>query len=157
MSPPVLAAPRPRPRETGAAGEPQPEKRRSKITFRDMGFSYRGRRALSGVTLDIPERRVTAIIGPSGCGKSTLIKSINRIAEIGTEVKVDGEVRLDERDLYEPGVDLVDLRRRVGMLFQKPNPFPKTIYENVAFGPRIHGTGGGSELEAIVEIGRAHV
>jgi len=147
----VLAVPRPRAREAGSGADPRPQDRRTKVTFRDMGFSYPGRRALSGVTLDVPERRVTAIIGPSGCGKSTLIKSINRIAEIGTEVKVEGEVRLDDENLYGPGVDLVDLRRRVGMLFQKPNPFPKSIYENVAFGPRIHGTGGGAELEAIVE------
>ena len=147
----VLAAPRPRIRAAVDPADPGPGTRAAKITFRGMGFSYPGRRALSGVTLDIPDKRVTAIIGPSGCGKSTLIKSINRIAEIGTEVKVEGEVRLDDQDLYGPGVDLVDLRRRVGMLFQKPNPFPKSIYENVAFGPRIHGTGGGAELEAIVE------
>jgi phosphate transport system ATP-binding protein len=147
----ALAVPRPRARETASGADPRPQDRSVKITFRDMSFSYPGRRALSGVTLDVPERRVTAIIGPSGCGKSTLIKSINRIAEIGTEVKVEGEVRLDDQNLYGPGIDLVDLRRRVGMLFQKPNPFPKSIYENVAFGPRIHGTGGGAGLEAIVE------
>jgi phosphate transport system ATP-binding protein len=147
----VLAAPRPRPRPAGEPADPRIAESRTKIAFRDMGFSYPGRRALAGVTLDVPERRVTAIIGPSGCGKSTLIKSINRIAEIGTEVTVEGQVRLDDQDLYGPGVDLVDLRRRVGMLFQKPNPFPKSIFENVAFGPRIHGAGGGAELEAIVE------
>ena len=147
----TLAAPRPRSRPLADAIQPRPEGRPAKVAFRDMGFSYPGRRALSGVTLDVPERRVTAIIGPSGCGKSTLIKSINRIAEIGTEVKVEGRVLLDDVDLYAPGTDLVNLRRRVGMVFQKPNPFPKTIYENVAFGPRIHGTGSRSDLDAVVE------
>jgi phosphate transport system ATP-binding protein len=122
-----------------------------KVSFQEMSFAYAVRRALSGITLDVPERRVTAIIGPSGCGKSTLIKSINRIAEIATDVKVDGKVLLDGMDVYAEGVDLVDLRRRVGMVFQKPNPFPKSIFENVAFGPRVHGITGRSRLEAVVE------
>jgi phosphate transport system ATP-binding protein len=116
-----------------------------------MSFWYPGRQALSGVTVEIPERQVTAIIGPSGCGKSTLIKSINRIAEIVAGIRVEGKVALDGLDIYAPGTDLVDLRRRVGMLFQKPNPFPKTIFENVAFGPRIHGVRGSTDLEGIVE------
>jgi phosphate transport system ATP-binding protein len=140
----VLATPRPS-RQASPGADP------AKVAFRNLSFSYPGRQALSGVTLDVPERRVTAIIGPSGCGKSTLIKSINRIAEIGTDVKVEGRVTLDGEDLYSPGVDLVDLRRRVGMLFQKPNPFPKTIFDNVAFGPRIHGVTGSGELERVVE------
>jgi phosphate transport system ATP-binding protein len=122
-----------------------------KIAFHDMGFSYAKRRALAGITLEVPEKRVTAIIGPSGCGKSTLIKSINRIAEIGTEVKVEGRVLLDGHDLYSPDLDLVDLRRRVGMVFQKPNPFPKSIYENIAFGPRLHGGLGRADLDQVVE------
>ena len=140
----VLATPRPT-RLAAPGADP------AKVAFRNLSFSYPGRQALSGVTLDVPERRVTAIIGPSGCGKSTLIKSINRIAEIGTDVKVEGSVTLDGEDLYAPGMDLVDLRRRVGMLFQKPNPFPKTIFDNVAFGPRIHGVTGSGELEQVVE------
>jgi phosphate transport system ATP-binding protein len=123
----------------------------AKVTIRGMSFYYGGRRALAGINLDMKERCVTAIIGPSGCGKSTLIKSINRIAEIGTTVRVEGEVRFDGKDVYGSGTDLVDLRRRIGMLFQKPNPFPKSIFENVAFGPRIHGNTGRSDLEAIVE------
>jgi len=122
-----------------------------KIAFHDMGFSYPKRRALAGITLEVPEKRVTAIIGPSGCGKSTLIKSINRIAEIGTDVKIEGRVLLDGRDVYAPDLDLVDLRRRVGMVFQKPNPFPKSIYENVAFGPRLHGGVGRADLDGVVE------
>ncbi len=140
----VLATPRPA-RQAAAGTDP------AKVAFRDVSFSYPGRRALSGITLDVPERRVTAIIGPSGCGKSTLIKSINRIAEIGTDVKVEGRLTLDGQDLYAPDIDLVDLRRRVGMLFQKPNPFPKSIFENVAFGPRLHGVSGAGELERVVE------
>ena len=121
-----------------------------RVSIRGMSFYYSGRRALSGVTLDVPEKNVTAIIGPSGCGKSTLIKSINRIAEIGTNIRVEGEVLFDDRDVYGPGIDLVDLRRRIGMLFQKANPFPKSIFDNVAFGPRIHGAPR-SELEGLVE------
>jgi len=140
----VLATPRPaRPAASGA--DP------AKVAFRDVSFFYPGRQALSGVSLDIPEKSVTAIIGPSGCGKSTLIKSINRIGEIVTDVKVEGRVSLDGQDLYAPEIDLVDLRRRVGMLFQKPNPFPKSIFDNVAFGPRIHAGNGAGDLERVVE------
>ena len=140
----ILATPRP--------GRPQAaEAAPAKVAFRDVGFFYPGRQALQGINLDVPERRVTAIIGPSGCGKSTLIKSINRIAEIGTEVKVQGTVQIDGRNVYAPGTDLVDLRRRVGMVFQKPNPFPKSIFDNVAFGPRIHGVTSRDELEGVVE------
>jgi len=144
MSLPTLAATPRASRPPAAAGV-------SKVAFREMSFFYPGRQALSGINLEIPEKRVTAIIGPSGCGKSTLIKSVNRIAEIGGPVKVEGQVLFDDRDLYAPGVDLVDLRRRVGMVFQKPNPFPKSIFDNVAFGPRIHGATRRSDLEAAVE------
>ena len=134
-----------RPRDDQApAGEP-------KVELRGMSFHYPGRQALADINLAVPEHRVTAIIGPSGCGKSTLIKSINRIAEIGNDVKVEGEVLFDGKNVYTPGTDLVDLRRRIGMLFQKPNPFPKSIFENVAFGPRIHQGRRRSQLEAIVE------
>ena len=122
-----------------------------RVSIRDMSFFYGDRRALTGVTLDVPEKSVTAIIGPSGCGKSTLIKSINRIAEIGTPVRVEGQVLFDGRDVYAPGTDLVDRRRRMGMLFQRPNPFPKSIFDNVAFGPRIHGAARRGEMEGIVE------
>jgi phosphate transport system ATP-binding protein len=122
-----------------------------KLSIRDMNFHYETRRVLSRITLDVAERSVTAIIGPSGCGKSTLIKAINRIAEIGTRVRVEGKVLFDGRDVYDPGTDLVDLRRRVGMLFQKPNPFPKSIFENVAYGPRIHENSRHSALKETVE------
>jgi len=148
-----MAAPAVRSRagEAGAGARQETGPAPVKIAFHDMGFSYPKRRALAGITLEVPEKRVTAIIGPSGCGKSTLIKSINRIAEIGTEVKVEGRVLLDGRDLYAPDLDLVDLRRRVGMVFQKPNPFPKSIYENIAFGPRLHGGVGRAGLDEVVE------
>jgi len=130
---------------------PSPDTGPAKVEIREMSFSYPGRRALEKISLRIFERGVTAIIGPSGCGKSTLIKSINRIAEIGTAVRVEGEVLFDDQNVYSPGTDLVDLRRRIGMLFQKANPFPKSIFDNVAFGPRIHGTARGSDLEGVVE------
>ena len=144
MNPSVLATPR-------GSRPPVPGTNPAKVFFQEMSFSYSERRALSGISLEIPERRVTAIIGPSGCGKSTLIKSINRIAEVGSQVRVEGRVEIEGQDIYAPETDLVDLRRRVGMLFQKPNPFPKTVFENVAFGPRIHGVSAGNDLEAVVE------
>jgi phosphate transport system ATP-binding protein len=148
VSPATVAAPKPKSRPTGGGNGAAAA---TKIRFQDLAFTYPGRPALRSVTLEIPERRVMAIIGPSGCGKSTLIKSVNRIAEIGTPVTVTGKVLLDGEDLYAPGVDLVDLRRRVGMVFQRPNPFPKTIYENVAFGPRLHGATGRGALDTVVE------
>ena len=144
MNPPTLTTTPRASRPPAAAGV-------SKVAFRDMSFFYPGREALSKINLEIPEKRVMAIIGPSGCGKSTLIKSINRIGEIVTDVKVEGRVSLDGQDLYAPEIDLVDLRRRVGMLFQKPNPFPKSIFDNVAFGPRIHAGNGAGDLERVVE------
>ncbi|KKR76600.1 MAG: Phosphate ABC transporter ATP-binding component [Parcubacteria group bacterium GW2011_GWE2_40_8] len=97
------------------------------------------------------ECKVTAIIGPSGCGKSTLIKAINRISEITNDVKVEGKVLLDNKNVYDRDVDLVDLRRRVGMVFQRPNPFPKSIYDNVVFGPRLYGVNNKKQLDEIVE------
>ena len=123
----------------------------SKISVEGLNFYYGSTRALQDISLEILDRRVTAIIGPSGCGKSTLIKSINRIAELADNVRIDGDVRLDGRSIFGKSVDLVDLRRRVGMVFQKPNPFPKSIYDNVAFGPRLHGLGKKSDLDEIVE------
>jgi phosphate transport system ATP-binding protein len=124
---------------------------RSKIGIEHLSYWYGSHQALKEVTITIPEKRVTAIIGPSGCGKSTLIKSINRIGEVASEVRIEGDVLLDGRSVYGKDVDLVDLRRRVGMVFQKPNPFPQTIYQNVTFGPRLHGVTGKRELEEILE------
>jgi len=158
----IDAPARPLPGVSGLRTTPRPDSPQGptaahpKLELRQVNFHYPGRQALFGITLDVPEKRVTAIIGPSGCGKSTLIKSINRIAEIGAEIRVEGQILFDGRDVYAPGTDLVDLRRRVGMLFQKPNPFPKSIFDNVAFGPRIHGVDGRARLEELVEKSLKH-
>jgi phosphate transport system ATP-binding protein len=104
------------------------------------------------VSIDIAEREVVAFIGPSGCGKSTFLRCLNRMNDTIDACRVTGEIRLDRDDIYAPDVDVVQLRARVGMVFQKPNPFPKSIYDNVAYGPRIHGLAGSkSELDGIVE------
>ncbi|MFN7165632.1 MAG: phosphate ABC transporter ATP-binding protein PstB [Pannonibacter sp.] len=100
---------------------------------------YGQKQALFGVNLDVLERNVTALIGPSGCGKSTFLRSLNRMNDTIDNCRVTGEITLDKEDIYDPNIDVVELRARVGMVFQKPNPFPKSIYENVAYGPRIHG------------------
>ena len=121
------------------------------VTIRDLDFFYDEHQALDGVTLDFAVRQVTAIIGPSGCGKSTLIKAVNRIAEVVSAVRVHGEVRVGDLNAYAPDTDLVELRRRVGMVFQKPNPFPQSIFDNVAFGVRLHGLTNRERLGEIVE------
>ncbi len=123
----------------------------TKITARGVDVHYGGKQALNGVSVDIPMRAVTAFIGPSGCGKSTFLRCINRMNDTIEGCRVSGELRIDGQDIYAPGVDPVELRARVGMVFQKPNPFPKSIFDNVAYGPRIHGMAQHkSELEAIV-------
>jgi len=123
----------------------------AKVTIRDLNYFYGDKQALYGISIDFAENFVTAIIGPSGCGKSTLIKSVNRIAEVVSDVSVRGEVRVGDLDVYAPDVDLVELRRLVGMVFQKPNPFPKSIFDNVAFGPRLHGVNNRERIREIVE------
>ncbi len=109
----------------------------TRLSFEDFSLYYGRTKALEGITMEIPERQVTAIIGPSGCGKSTLLRSINRMNDLIEEVRVEGTIRLDGEDIYQRGIDVVALRRKVGMVFQRPNPFPKSIYENVAFGVRM--------------------
>ena len=123
-----------------------------KIRARDVSVFYGEKQALFDVALDVPENSVTALIGPSGCGKSTFLRSINRMNDTIPGAKVTGRIELDGEDVNDRSIDPVVLRARVGMVFQKPNPFPKTIFENVAYGPRIHGTASSkSELEGIVE------
>jgi phosphate transport system ATP-binding protein len=123
----------------------------AKVKAEKVSVFYGAKQALFDVSLDIPERSVTALIGPSGCGKSTFIRCINRMNDTIEGCRVSGAITLDERDIYDPSLDVVELRARVGMVFQKPNPFPKSIFENVAYGPRIHGLAQSkSEIEAIV-------
>jgi phosphate transport system ATP-binding protein len=124
----------------------------TKIVARDVDVFYGDSQALFGVELDIPDKAVTALIGPSGCGKSTFLRCINRMNDTISYARVKGRIEIDGEDVNAKSVDPVVLRARVGMVFQKPNPFPKTIFENVAYGPRIHGLASSkSELEGIVE------
>ena len=122
-----------------------------KLETVDLDFYYGDFEALEGVTVGIREKTVTAFIGPSGCGKSTFLRCFNRMNDLIPATRVDGHVYLDGKDLYGDGTDPVALRRRVGMIFQQPNPFPLSIYENVAYGPRLHGKNTKSELDEIVE------
>jgi len=123
-----------------------------KITGKDVSVFYGEKQALFDVNLDIPENQVMSLIGPSGCGKSTFLRCINRMNDVIDSCRVEGEIKVDGTDIYRSGLDVVELRARVGMVFQKPNPFPKSIYDNVAYGPRIHGQASDSvELDEIVE------
>ena len=123
-----------------------------KVHAEKVDVYYGDKHALKAVTLDIPERSVTAFIGPSGCGKSTFLRCINRMNDTIDGCRVTGEILIDKGDIYDPRLDVVELRARVGMVFQKPNPFPKSIFENVAYGPRIHGLSRSKpELAEIVE------
>ncbi len=126
--------------------------REIKVTARDVNVSYGEKQALFDVDVDIAARSVMAFIGPSGCGKSTFLRCINRMNDTIPICRVTGRIEVDGRDIYDPEIDVVQLRARVGMVFQKPNPFPKSIYENVAYGPRLHGMATNkAELDAIVE------
>ena len=132
--------------ETGAGGG------EIKISARDVQVHYGDNHALRDVSVDIRDKMVTAFIGPSGCGKSTFLRCLNRMNDTIEGCRVEGDIRLDGEDIYAPEVDPVHLRARVGMVFQKPNPFPKSIYDNVAYGPRIHGLAKNkAELDEIVE------
>ena len=123
----------------------------TKVEARGVSFYYGESRALTDVSLAVGERQVTALIGPSGCGKSTFLRLINRMNDLIVGTRLEGQVLLDAHDIYDPAVDVVDLRRRVGMVFQRSNPFPKSIYDNVAYGPRIHGIKDRARLDEIVE------
>ncbi len=123
-----------------------------KLASRDVTVTYGEKQALNAVSLDINANQVIALIGPSGCGKSTYLRCLNRMNDVIEGCRVEGRITLDGKDIYDPGLDVVQLRARVGMVFQKPNPFPKSIYDNIAYGPRIHGLADGrSELDQIVE------
>src|SRR5512142_2262292 len=111
---------------------------KSRIVVRDLDFFYGRSQALHNISLDIPDREVMALIGPSGCGKSTFLRTLNRMNDTIPETRVNGSVLIDDEDIYAPGTDVVRLRRKVGMVFQKSNPFPKSIFENVAYGVRIN-------------------
>jgi len=125
------------------------EGRKDYISIRDFGFWYGEKKALDAISLDIPERQVVAFIGPSGCGKSTVLRALNRMNDLIPGCHLKGKVVFEGQDLYHPRVDPVEVRRRIGMVFQKPNPFPKSIYENIAFGARINGYRG--DMDELVE------
>ncbi|MEA1996456.1 MAG: phosphate ABC transporter ATP-binding protein PstB, partial [Gemmatimonadota bacterium] len=122
-----------------------------KITVRDLDFFYGEAQVLYGIGMDIPARKVTALIGPSGCGKTTFLRTLNRMNDIIDGTSLKGSILIDGQDIYHNSTDVVALRKRVGMVFQKSNPFPKSIFENVAYGPRIHGIKARAKLEEIVE------
>ena len=117
----------------------------------DLRLFYGEKQALKNINLDIPEKRVSAFIGPSGCGKSTLLRCFNRMNDLVDNCRIEGSIDLYEQDIFAKGVDVAELRRRVGMVFQKPNPFPKTIYENVAYGLRLQGVKSRRQLDEVVE------
>jgi phosphate transport system ATP-binding protein len=121
------------------------------MQVRNMNFHYGKTCALTNINLDVKEHCITALIGPSGCGKSTFLRSLNRMNDIIHGVRIEGEVLLDNKNIYEKGVDVVDLRKRVGMVFQQPNPFAKSIYDNVAFGPKMLGLKRVVNLDEVVE------
>lgn len=123
----------------------------AKISVKDLHLFYGENHALKGVNMDIRPNAVTAFIGPSGCGKSTFLKTLNRMNDLVDNVRIEGQVLLDGEDIYAPGVDTTILRKRVGMVFQQPNPFPMSIYDNIAYGPRVHGIKDKRVLDQIVE------
>ena len=125
--------------------------KRIRIETRGLNFYYGSVSALKGINMEIEENKVTALIGPSGCGKTTFIRTLNRMNDLIPGTRVEGKVLFDGRDIYQKNVDVVELRRKIGMVFQKSNPFPKSIFENVAYGPRLNGIKNRNELEEIVE------
>ena len=121
------------------------------ISTRNLNLWYNEKHALQDISMEIEKKKTTALIGPSGCGKSTLLRCFNRMNDLINRVKITGELLLDQENMLSCDMDVVSLRKRVGMVFQRPNPFPKSIYENVAYGPRVHGINDRKELDAIVE------
>ena len=121
------------------------------ITVRDLCLWYGNHQALKDISVGIPEKSITALIGPSGCGKSTFLKTLNRMNDLVPDVKITGQVKYKGIDIFEPSTDVNELRRQIGMVFQKPNPFPMSIYDNIAYGPRTHGVKSHAKLDDIVE------
>ena len=121
------------------------------ITVKDLQLWYGQTKALKGVSMNIPEKSITALIGPSGCGKSTFLKTLDRMNDLVPGVRIEGEVKYNGQDIFAPSVDVNELRREIGMVFQKPNPFPMSIYDNIAYGPRTHGIKNKAKLDEIVE------
>jgi phosphate transport system ATP-binding protein len=125
--------------------------KKTKIKTDKLNLFYGAKQALIDISMEIPEKRVTAFIGPSGCGKSTFLRSLNRMNDLIPGVKINGDVIIDDINIYDKNIDVVQLRKRIGMVFQKSNPFPKSIYDNIAYGPRVNGISGKSTLDEIVE------
>ena len=121
------------------------------MTVQGLNLWYGDHQALHDISMHIPEKSITALIGPSGCGKSTFLKTLNRMNDLIPGVKITGDVRYREQDIFAPGTDVNELRREIGMVFQKPNPFPMSIYDNIAYGPRTHGIKNRAKLDEIVE------
>ena len=121
------------------------------MTVKDLCLWYGNHQALKNITIDLPEKSITALIGPSGCGKSTFLKTLNRMNDLVPDVKITGDVCYRDEDIFDPAQDVSELRREVGMVFQKPNPFPMSIYDNIAYGPRTHGIKNRAQLDEIVE------
>ena len=121
------------------------------LSVENMCLWYGSHQALHNITIDIPEKSITALIGPSGCGKSTFLKTLNRMNDLIPDVKITGSVKYKDEDIFDPSVDVSQLRRQIGMVFQKPNPFPMSIYDNIAYGPRTHGVRNKAKLDDIVE------
>lgn len=121
------------------------------MTVEGLNLWYGDHQALHDISMNIPEKSITALIGPSGCGKSTFLKTLNRMNDLIPGVKITGDVRYREQDIFVPGTDVNELRREIGMVFQKPNPFPMSIYDNIAYGPRTHGVKNRAKLDEIVE------
>jgi len=124
---------------------------KSKIIVRNLNLHYGQNHALKNINMNLEEKEITALIGPSGCGKSTFLKTLNRMNDLIDSVRIDGEVQLDHENIYDPKVDTTILRKKIGMVFQQPNPFPMSVYDNVAYGPRIHGLKNRIKLDEIVE------
>lgn len=122
-----------------------------KVSIKDLNLYYGDFQALKNINLEIPKNKVTAFIGPSGCGKSTCLKTLNRMNDMVTDCKTTGKITIDNEDIYDPRTDITLLRKRAGMVFQKPNPFPMSIYDNIAYGPKIHGMKDRKRLDEIVE------